>query len=58
MATLDGHVEYVNDTFVATLGWSRDTVLNLAASSLLADIPKAVLLDIQKTVRSNRPWIG
>ncbi|SEE93308.1 aerotaxis receptor [Burkholderia sp. WP9] len=58
MAALDGQVEYVNDTFVESLGWSRDTVVNLAASSLLADIPKAVLLDIQKTVRSNRPWIG
>lgn len=58
MVTLDGQVDYVNDAFVASLGWSRDALLDVAASSLLADIPKAVLLDIQKTVRSNRPWIG
>jgi len=58
MVTLDGQVEYVNDAFVQSLGWSRDGLLDRAASSLLADIPKAVLLDIQKTVRANRPWIG
>ncbi|MFL6638954.1 MAG: methyl-accepting chemotaxis protein [Paraburkholderia graminis] len=58
MVALDGNVEYVNDTFVESLGWSREAVLNAPASSLLADIPKAVLLDIQKTVRANRPWIG
>lgn len=58
MVTLDGQVDYVNDEFVESLGWSRDALLNMAASSLLANIPKAVVLDIQKTVRSNRPWIG
>lgn len=58
MVTLDGQVEYVNDAFVESLGWRRDALLDMAASSLLADIPKAVLLDIQKTVRGNRPWIG
>jgi aerotaxis receptor len=58
MVTLDGQVEYVNDAFVESLGWSRDALLDVQASSLLADIPKRVLLDIQKTVRSNRPWIG
>ena len=58
MVTLNGQVEYVNDAFLETLGWSRDAVINVAASSLLSDIPKAVLSDIQKTVRANRPWIG
>jgi aerotaxis receptor len=58
MVTLDGQVEYVNDVFVESLGWSREDLHNRAASSLLADIPKAVVLDIQKTVRANRPWIG
>ena len=58
MVALDGQVKYVNDVFVESLGWSRDALLNVAASSLLADIPKAVLLDFQKTVRGNRPWIG
>ncbi|WP_082902915.1 methyl-accepting chemotaxis protein [Paraburkholderia ginsengiterrae] len=58
MVTLDGQVDYVNDEFVESLGWSRDALLYMAASSLLADIPKAVVLDIQETVRSNRPWIG
>jgi len=58
MVALDGNVEYVNDTFLESLGWPREAVLNVPASSLLADLPKAVLLDIQKTVRANRPWIG
>jgi PAS domain S-box-containing protein len=58
MVALDGNVEYVNDTFVESLGWSREAVLDVPASSLLADIPEAVLHDIQKTVRANRPWIG
>jgi len=43
MVALDGNVEYVNDTFVESLGWSREAVLNAPASSLLADIPKAVI---------------
>jgi aerotaxis receptor len=58
MVALDGQVKYVNEAFVESLGWSRDALLDVAASSLLAHIPKAVLLDIQKTVRGNRPWIG
>lgn len=58
MVALDGNVEYVNDTFVDSLGWSREAVLNVPAASLLADIPKPVLRDIRKTVRANRPWIG
>jgi aerotaxis receptor len=58
MVAIEGNIEYVNDAFVESLGWSRDAMLNVAAASLLADIPKAVLLDIQKTVRANRPWIG
>ncbi|MGN6319649.1 methyl-accepting chemotaxis protein [Trinickia sp.] len=58
MVTLDGLVEYVNDAFVDALGWTRDSLRGAAASSLLADIPAAVLRDIQRTVRANRPWIG
>lgn len=58
MVTLDGLVEHVNDAFVESLGWPRESLLRVAASSLLANIPKAVLLDIQRTVRANRPWVG
>lgn len=58
MVTLNGLIEYVNDAFVASLGWPRESLAQVAASSLLANIPKAVLLDIQRTVRANRPWIG
>lgn len=58
MVTLDGLVEYVNDAFVEALGWARDSLRGAAAASLLADIPEAVLRDIQQTVRANRPWIG
>ncbi|HTH75273.1 MAG TPA: methyl-accepting chemotaxis protein, partial [Trinickia sp.] len=58
MVTLDGLVEYVNDAFVEALGWTRDSLRGTAAASLLADIPAAVLRDIQRTVRANRPWIG
>ncbi|CAE6807159.1 PAS domain-containing protein [Paraburkholderia nemoris] len=50
MVALDGQVKYVNDAFVESLGWSREILLDVAASSLVADIPKAVLLDTQKTV--------
>jgi PAS domain-containing protein len=46
MVALDGQVEDVNDAFVESLGWSRDAWFNAQASSLLADIPKAVLFPI------------
>lgn len=58
MVTLDGMVEYVNDAFVEALGWTRESLRGTAAASLLANIPAAVLRDIQRTVRANRPWIG
>jgi PAS domain-containing protein len=35
MVTFNGQVEYVNGAFLATLGWSRDAVISVAASSLL-----------------------
>lgn len=35
MVTFNEQVEYVNDAFLATLGWSRDAVISVAASSLL-----------------------